>query len=244
MYLWKLNIEVIVLKRFLIIFIFILGKNILIAQYEFGDRWYTNPLGFKPLKLHTSMGFLVPAAVVGVSLLLSDNDSAKFKKTSIYSEAGVGWGYKYPYTLLPQINTGVNIIIRRWLSVGAELDVYFPKDDFNSTSGIAIRPFARFYPVNNDSWKLYFESGGGLIYFFDYFPKPTDRDGRLGTQLNGTTKYGLGCEIYLSEFTDLIFGLRHLHISNGNTKGVERNPSHDSNGLFVGFVYKFKNYKN
>ena len=139
---------------------------------------------------------------------------------------------------MPQNNLGINFQLRKFISVGIELDIYFPRDNFNKTTGFALRPFARFYPLNKEKWRLYFESGGGFIYLLNEFPEPTDQDNRLGTQWNGTTKYGIGSEINASESTAIIFGVRHLHISNGNTKGAERNPSHDSNGFFLGLSYR------
>lgn len=208
------------------------------AQYPYGDEWYQNPLGFEPLNLHTAMGFLVPAAAVGVCLLLTEKDSTLQHKLSVYNESGISWGYKYPYTTLYQNNTGVNYQLRKFMSVGMDFDMYFPRDDYNQTTGFALRPFARFYPVNNEHWRLYFESGGGFIYFLDEFPQPTPQDDRLGTNWNGTTKYGLGTEISLSSSTSVMFGVRHIHVSNGNSKGVERNPSHDSNGFFVGVSWR------
>jgi hypothetical protein len=42
----------------------------------------------------------------------------------------------------------------------------------------------------------------------------------------------------------LHFGAVHLHISNGNTKTPERNPSHDSNGLFAGSSWDLKKERN
>ena len=106
-----------------------------------------------------------------------------------------------------------------------------------STSGFALRPFARFYPINKEKWRLYFESGGGLIYTLTEFPKPTDQDSRRGLKLNGITKYGIGSDINISKSTAIMFGIRHIHISNGNAKGEERNPSHDSNGFFLGLTH-------
>lgn len=209
------------------------------AQYWPGDHWYNNPLGFDPLKLHSSMGFIVPAVAVGTCLLLTKKDTAMKQRLTIYDEVGLSWGYKYPHTFMPQHNTGINFQLRKFMSIGVEFDIYIPKDDFNKTVGFAIRPFARFYPINKDKWRLYFESGGGFIYLLQEFPKPTDQDNRLGTYWNGTTKYGIGSEINYSKSNSFIFGVRHLHISNGNTKGVERNPSHDSNGLFIGLTHKF-----
>lgn len=207
------------------------------GQYWIGDHWYDNPLGFEPVKLHTSMGFIVPAVAVGVCLLLTEKDTALVDRFSLYNEAGFAFGYKYPYTFLTLNSSGVNFYLRKWMSIGVELDEYFPIDNYNSTVGFAIRPFARFYPVNTEQWRLYFELGGGLIYLFDYFPKPTEQDNRLGTKLNGTTKYGIGSEYTFSKSVAISFSIKHIHISNGNTNGVERNPSHDSNGFFIGVVY-------
>lgn len=184
------------------------------------------------------MGFIIPAIAAGTCLLLTQNDTALQHRVSYYSEAGFSWGYKYPYTFMPQINSGINYQLRKFLSAGIEFGFYLPADRYNQTAGIGVRPFARFYPVNNNRFTLYFESGGGLVYFFQQFPKPTARDSRTGTQLNGITKYGMGATLKTGNKTTLQFGIRHLHISNGNSKGAERNPSHDSNGVFVGLSKK------
>lgn len=210
------------------------------AQFPYGDRWYQNPLGFKPVEMHAAMGFILPAVAVGTSLLLTQRDTTLAKRLSVYNESGFSWGYKYPYTFMPQNNSGINYQLRTWLSIGTELGIYFPSDNFNNTIGVAIRPFARFYPIHNKIWQLYFESGGGFIYLFDEFSKPTDKDPRLGTQFNGVTKYGIGSTVNLSPSASLMFGIRHLHISNGNKLGVDRNPSHDSNGFFIGFEHHIK----
>jgi hypothetical protein len=74
------------------------------------------------------------------------------------------------------------------------------------------------------------------VYTFTEFPKPIDQDSRLGLKLNGITKYGVGTDINITKSTAIMFGLRHIHISNGNAKGEERNPSHDSNGFFIGLT--------
>jgi hypothetical protein len=207
------------------------------AQFPYGDKWYQNPLGFKPLSLHTGMGFIVPALITGTALIIAKKDSSLQNRLSIYSEMGITLGYKYPYTTVIQNNTGVNLMMRKWLSIGAEFSTTLPLDDYNSTIGFSIRPFARFYAVNKPGWQLWFESGGGLICFTDNFPKPTVEDGRMGTPFNGTTKYGIGASVRLYDKVHLLLGARHLHISNGNSKGVDRNPSHDSNGAFAGITW-------
>lgn len=229
------------IKHFSLTILVFLVQNIKTnAQFSYGDNCYNNPLGFEPLKLHTSMGFIVPAVAVGTCLLLTKKDTTLRNRLSIYNEIGPAWGYKYPYTFLPSNNTGINYQLRKFMSIGSEFNVLFPRDDFNKTTGFGIRPFARFYPIHNQKWRLYFESGGGFVYTLTEFPKPTDQDNRLGLKLNGITKYGIGSDISINGSTAVMFGIRHLHISNGNTKGIERNPSHDSNGIFIGLTLKLK----
>ncbi|NUM70840.1 MAG: acyloxyacyl hydrolase [Ignavibacteriaceae bacterium] len=223
---------------FLIFFIILLISTPLKGQFWSGDTWYNNPLGFEPLKLHTSMGILLPAAAAGIVLLLTGKDSSASGKLSVFNETGFSWGYKYPETFIPNNNTGINYQLRDFLSAGAEFSVFLPSDDFNSTAGFAIRPFFRFYPVNNDIWNIYFESGAGLIYTTEEFPLPTDRDVRGGLKLNGITKYGLGAAISVSGNYFISCSIKHLHISNGNVQGQERNPSHDSNGFYLSISKK------
>lgn len=224
------------MKKYVIaVLIFLIPITNVWAQFPVGDKWYQNPLGFEPVSLHTRNGFLFPAAAVGLVLLLTPKDSSLQNRVSIYNSNGYSVGYKYPYTSLYQNSTGLVYKVRNWVSVGVEMDLYLPSDAYNSSLGIAIRPFARFYPIHNEKFNLYFESGGGMVYFMDNFPKPTDQDNRLGTFWNGTTKYGIGSEWKIDTKTKLLFGLQHVHVSNGNTRGAERNPSHDSNGAFIGF---------
>lgn len=91
---------------FLLIVLFL--SNASLAQMPYGDEWYDNPLGFAPLNLHTRNGFIIPAIAVGVSMLLTKKDSALHNRLSLYNETGFSWGYKYPYTFMPQNNTGIN----------------------------------------------------------------------------------------------------------------------------------------
>lgn len=228
------------MKKSIVIFLF-LSIGCIKANSNFDEEWYENPLGFNPINLHTRNAFLIPAIAVGVGLLLTDFDSTITERLSIFNESGVSLGYKYPYTTVVQNNTGISYKLRNWMSVGIDFDIYYARDGFNNVMGAALRPFARFYPIYNNDWKLYFESGAGFIYFTENFPKPTDRDPRLGTFWNGTTKYGIGAEFGIDNYTYILCGIRHIHVSNGNTKGVERNPSHDSNGFFIGFSRNISN---
>ncbi|MDX2056611.1 MAG: acyloxyacyl hydrolase [Gemmatimonadales bacterium] len=203
-----------------------------------GDRWYQNPLGFSPLQLHTRNAFVVPAVAVALGLLLTDREPDLVR--GFRPEVGLGqsWGYKYPHASVTQMAAGGEFQLRRWLAVGVEADAVFPRDDFNEATGFAVRPWARFYPVTRKGWRLYFESGGGLIRFDRHFPAPTDRDPRRGTRWNGLTKYGVGGAVRVGPTIELRIAARHVHVSNGNAEGEARNPSHDSNGIFVGLSWQ------
>lgn len=208
------------------------------AQYPLGDAWYTNPLGFEPVKLHTANGFLVPALAVGVSLLVARQDSALVRGPWVYQSVSASYGYKYPYTGVYQLATGFLFPLRRWLSVGVEAIPLYAADDYNRVVGFGVRPLARFYPIASSTFKLYFESGGGLIRFGKEFPAPNTYDSRTGLKGNGITQYGVGAEWYPSDRFGLSVSAFHLHISNGDREGVARNPSHDSNGVGVGVLIR------
>lgn len=202
------------------------------------EKWYHNPLGFEPIKLHTSTGFILSALAVGGCMLATNRKNGTTGSISIYNDLGLSFGYHYPETVLYHNAAGLNYRLRDFLSVGLEVDICSAMDDYNRTTGVALRPFARFYAVCRPQWKLYFESGGGLICFSDKFPAPTPEDERMGTKLNGITKYGVATEIQVLKAASLRLGIRHTHISNGNSKGIERNPSHDSNGFFIGISFR------
>ncbi|MEW6136446.1 MAG: acyloxyacyl hydrolase [Bacteroidota bacterium] len=131
-------------------------------------------------------------------------------------------------------------MLRKYLSAGVEISQVYVWDNENNTYGIGIRPFFRFYPVNNESFKLYFQSGAGLQFFFNEFPQPSGffGDYRKGTKLNGSPKYGIGAELIINSKWNISAGLWHIHFSNGNNPSVERNPGHDSNGFSLGLIYK------
>lgn len=212
------------------------------AQYPAFTKWYQNPLGFKPLNLHTVNGILIPAAVATGILLLTKKDTSIADKFSVFTEMGWSQGWIADNTNIYQNNTGVLFHARKYMAIGTEFTTYYARDEKNNTFGIGVRPFVRFYPIHNKNFRLYFESGAGLIYFFDKFPKASGffGDNRTGTRLNGSPKYGIGAEFNINRQLSLQAGLRHVHVSNGNTSGEENNPGHDSNGIALGMMYRFR----
>jgi hypothetical protein len=204
-------------------------------------KWYQDPLSLKPLELSTAYGFVWGSTAIAACLILTKKDSAFQKRFSVYQETDFGFGYKPPYTNAIQNDFGVIYRLRNWMSIGAGGNTFYFRDKTHNTLSFGIGPFARWYPLNGKKASLFFEYGAGLSYSLDKFPLTgtgLDSDtARTGTRFNFTTKYGMGAEIHFNSKLSLQAGIRHFHLSNGNIKGIQRNPSHDSNGFFAGFIY-------
>lgn len=240
---------IIQLRVFFLICFTMLLYNTSICQtnklYPPFTKWYQDPLGFKPLELSTAFGFAWGSAAVAACLIHTKNNSAFQKRVSLYQEAGYGFGYKSPYTAVFQNDIGIMYSVRKWMTMGLGWNSFHFKDKTNNTWSFGIRPFVRWYPYKSKRIALYFEYGAGLSYSLKRFPLTgtgwKSDTSRTGTRFNLTSKYGIGTELRLNDRLTLHSGLKHFHLSNGNIKGIERNPSHDSNGFFVGFIYTLNN---
>jgi len=204
-------------------------------------KWYQDPLGLRPIQLSTAFGFVCGSAAVATCLLLTKNDSAFQKKWSPYWEGGYGVGYKSPYTNVLQNEIGMFYAVRKWMSLGVCLNLSHFKDRVNSTSTIGMMPSARWYLCKSKPINLFFQYGAGISYSLEKFPLTGtgwEADtARTGTQFNFLSKYGVGIEAHLLKRLSFETGVKHFHLSNGNIKGIRRNPSHDSNMFFIGIVY-------
>jgi len=205
-------------------------------------KWYQDPLGLKPIQLSTAFGFVCGSAAVAACLLLTKNDSAFQKKLSPYWEGGYGIGYKPPYTNVLQNDIGILYGVRKWISIGVCLNFSHFNDQVNNTWTAGIMPFARWYLYKSKPLNLFFQYGAGISYSFKKFPLTGtgwEADtARTGTQFNFLSKYGVGIEVHPKRRFSFETGIRHFHLSNGNIKGIQRNPSHDSNMFFAGIIYK------
>ncbi len=210
------------------------------GQYPPFTKWYQNPLGFKPVNLHTASGIIIPAVAATAILLLTKNDQTLTGRFSYYDDLGVSYGYYASRTTVYQNNIGLLYQARKFMALGAEFSAAHLTDDINNTWGLGLRPFVRFYPIHRDNFNLFFQSGAGLILFTDNYPKPSGffGDNREGTKLNGSPKYGIGATYKLGKQLSVQAGLWHVHFSNGDHPGYDRNPGHDSNGFSVGLIYK------
>ncbi|HEU0065408.1 MAG TPA: acyloxyacyl hydrolase [Flavisolibacter sp.] len=192
----------------------------------------------KPLQLSTAPGIVWGLIAVASSVLFTSNDLQHSNDIQFYNETGGSYAYKQPYTNVFSNDIGAIRSFRKWFSAGIGINTFHFTDKLNNTWTIGLRPFARWYPLVTPKIKIYFEYGGGVSYSMNKFPQKgseTDKDTlRTGTKFNFISKYGAGVEIHLNNRVSLTAGLRHFHLSNGNMAGIDRNPSHDSNGYFIG----------
>jgi hypothetical protein len=211
------------------------------GSYPPFTKWYQDPLGLKPLELSSALGFLWGSVAAVASLVFTKKDPAIKKKMSAYYETGFGAGYKSPYTCALQNDIGFMYAIRNWMTAGLGFTILHFTDKTNNTWCFGIRPFIRWYPYTKKQIRLFFEYGAGLSYSLNRFPLTGtgwEADtARTGTKFNLTSKYGIGTEFHLNKRFSLQSGIRHFHLSNGNLAGIQRNPSHDSNGFFIGIIY-------
>jgi len=63
------------------------------GQYPPFTKWYQNPLGFKPVNLHTANGIIIPAVAATAILLLTKNGKTSAYRFSYYDDIGVSYGY-------------------------------------------------------------------------------------------------------------------------------------------------------
>lgn len=207
-------------------------------------KWYQDPLGLKPIELSTAFGFVWGSAMAGACFIFTKNDTSFGKKISAYSEEGLSVGYKHPYTLVFHNDAGLMYDARKWMAYGFGGNVFHFKDKVNDTWTFGVMPFARWYPYRAKKTALYFQYGAGISYSLNIFPLTGtgwEADtARTGTRFNFFSKYGIGAEFHLAKHLSFQTSIKHFHLSNGNIKGIQRNPSHDSNGFFAGLIYGLK----
>ncbi|MEJ5352581.1 MAG: hypothetical protein WHS65_13415 [Melioribacteraceae bacterium] len=185
--------------------------------------------------MHTGNGLFIPLIAATSILIFTKYNDTLDNRLSFYDDIGYTKGYYGSFSNITHLNIGINYMLRDYLSVGAELSQVYVSGSENNTYGIGIRLIFRFYPLNKENFKLYFQSGVGLQYFFENFPQQSVFFGDYleGTKLNGSPKYGIRTEIKLNSNWNINAGLWHIHFSNRNNLSAERNPGCDAMNLVL-----------
>lgn len=171
----------------------------------------------------------------GVDSSMNNYKSCKWTSTSI--------DYSTSEEIEKQLSVGMfktetTYYLLNKFAVGGQLFLAFPRGEivangqnYNcNTLGVGFAGVFRWEFVQLYSHTLFVESGIGMIFTIKSFPA-------LGTTYNFTPSYGIGTTVKLTNTTQLKFGYRWQHISNG-TGMVATNPSYNGSGIFLGFNFK------
>jgi hypothetical protein len=107
-----------------------------------------------------------------------------------------------------------------------------PGSDDDALLG-AIGILGRWHFLVRDGWSLFID-GGGMVSYADH-EVPI-----FGTNFNFIGKVGVGATIDLHALGDdayLIGGIRYFHLSNGQIRGRDDNPSYDGIQFWTGVMW-------
>lgn len=96
--------------------------------------------------------------------------------------------------------------------------------------GLALSGTIRFHIMNRRKTRVFIDGSPGILYTSDEFPP-------RGTNWNFIGRLGVGVSTKISNKTDIMVGLRYLHISNGKGEGHPKNPAYDGIGGLIGILY-------
>lgn len=138
-----------------------------------------------------------------------------------------------------QFNSETSYYLLNTLSLAGNLYAMYPhgfrfegfdEHEVRNTFGLGASLMLRCEFVQLFGQNLFAEAGIGFVTTSKDFPP-------LGTRWNFTQRYGFGMNIPINESLILIFGVRHMHISNG--KGfVRENPQYNGNGVYFGTKFE------
>lgn len=151
-------------------------------------------------------------------------------KTYLYGEIAVLKEKDYYESYQVMFNSGLEYISNPLKSFGCELNIWQFYEGGITSTGIGIRPMTKYYLWRTNSYRVFIEVKGGVIYVTPQFPEG-------GSQFNFTATVSAGVDIRLSERTKWMFAGRYTHMSNWNMYGVDRNPTWDGLGMASGIIW-------
>ncbi len=103
-----------------------------------------------------------------------------------------------------------------------------PERDVTSFGGNFI---LRTHLIVRQNWSIYADVLPGVLESSHRIPPS-------GTDFNFTIETGFGFTTHLWDRTDLLAGVRYLHLSNARLEGSDRNPSLNAIEGYVGLLFK------
>ena len=119
-------------------------------------------------------------------------------------------------------------------SLNLELQGYHADQQFDSDAYIAgLGLTGRWHFYRGNKWSLFVDGGGSVTYADQEFPEYFGG----GTNFNFTGKVGGGGTWQLGDRTHLIGGVRYFHLSNGQIRNSDDNPTYDGIQFWGGVMW-------
>lgn len=116
------------------------------------------------------------------------------------------------------------------VSIGVGLEGYYVDQVRDDTVLGGANVHFRWHFLAHERYSLFFDAGIGVSYAGHDVPE-------TGLHFNYTPRIGGGATFELRDGVHLLGGVRFFHLSNGNLKGVDENPSQDGALYFVGVLF-------
>ena len=130
------------------------------------------------------------------------------------------------------VSAGVGYYVFDNVSLSAELTAYGLSQPGSEPWAGAFGVVLRHHVLEFDRSSLFLD-----VAFAPF--RATERVPPDGTHFNFVTQSGIGIAHELREHTNLLLGVRYIHLSNGQRKGDDRNPSLNGISAYVGVMFSF-----
>jgi hypothetical protein len=118
------------------------------------------------------------------------------------------------------------------VSLGVELQGYYVDQLRDDTVLGGANVLLRWHFLAHERYSLFVDGAMGVSYAADDVPE-------TGLHFNYTPQGGGGATVKLRDDLHLLGGVRFIHLSNGNLKGRDENPSQDGVQYYVGVMFTF-----
>ena len=196
------------------------------------DSWdWRDPVDLGFIDLADNKLLLYNAIGTGlISLLNSESSKDSSRYWSFHGEYYREYE-RSPLSNLYLVRSRLSWPIKQCLHIGADFKGFGVFDEDVKTAGLGAELTFRWYLYSGSKVRLAYDNGVGPNFFLQSFPSG-------GTRFSFSSHYGLMIQVKLASERWITLGIRNIHISNADIKGVDRNPALDGLGLIFGISIK------
>lgn len=129
------------------------------------------------------------------------------------------------------LSTGVGYFLWDGVSLSAEVSGYGISQPGDETLAGAIGVVLRHHLIERDHSSFFIDVAFAPIEALHRVPSG-------GTRFNYVTQCGIGLVHGLKNNSNLLLGVRYIHVSNAGLEGGDRNPSINGVSMYVGLMFR------